>query len=114
NNVIAWDPATNTWNDLPNMVRARDLLAGATAGMTEPGSFYAVAGNSGVGTPSNDNQQYTETPCATPTPTPTATQSPPSTPTATPTATVTPTGTPGRPTPTSRPRPTPHPRPTPP
>src|SRR5215471_497179 len=100
NSVIAWDPATNPWNDLPNMVQARDLLAGATAGMTEPGSFYAVAGDSGVGTPSNDNQQYTETPCATPTPTPTATPSPTSTPTATPTATVTPTGTPGRPTPT--------------
>ena len=112
NNVIAWDPATNTWNDLPNMVQARDLLAGATAGMTEPGSFYAVAGNSGVGTPSNDNQQYTETPCATPTPTPTATPSPTSTPTATPTATVTPTGTPGRPTPTPRHRPTPRRRPT--
>ena len=108
NNVIAWDPATNTWNDLPNMVQARDLLAGATAGMTEPGSFYAVAGNSGVGTPSNDNQQYTETPCATSTPTPTATPSP----TSTPTATVTPTGTPGRPTPTPRHRPTPRRRPT--
>jgi N-acetylneuraminic acid mutarotase len=95
NSVIAWDPTTNTWSDLPNMVQARDLLAGATAGMTEPGSFYAVAGNSGPGTPTNDNQQYTETPCATPTPTPTPT----------------PTSTP-RITPTPRPRPTPHPRPT--
>src|SRR5215471_1966902 len=73
NSVIAWDPATNTWNDLPNMVQARDLLAGATAGMTEPGSFYAVAGNSAPGTPTNDNQQFTETLCGTPTPTPTAT-----------------------------------------
>jgi N-acetylneuraminic acid mutarotase len=87
NSVIAWDPATNTWNNLPNMVQARDYLAGATAGMTKPGAFYAVAGNSGPGTPTNDNQQYTETPCATPTPTPT--------PTATPTATPTPTPTPG-------------------
>jgi N-acetylneuraminic acid mutarotase len=58
NSVIAWDPATNTWSDLPNMVQARDLLAGATAGQ----SFYAVAGNSGPGTPTNDNQQYTELP----------------------------------------------------
>lgn len=55
--AIAWDPATNTWNDLPNMVQARDYVAGATAGQ----SFYAVAGNSSPGTPTNDNQQYTET-----------------------------------------------------
>ena len=66
--VIAWDPATNTWNNLPNMVQARDYLEGATAGQ----SFYAVAGNSAPGTPTNDNQQYTET-CTTTTPTPTAT-----------------------------------------
>ena len=65
--AIAWDPATNTWSNLPNMVQARDYLGGATAGQ----SFCAVAGNSGPGTPTNDNQQYTETPCATPTPTPT-------------------------------------------
>jgi hypothetical protein len=51
------------------MVQARDYLAGATAGQ----SFYVVAGNSAPGTPTNDNQQYTETPCATPTPTPTVT-----------------------------------------
>ncbi len=68
NSAIAWDPTTNTWNNLPNMVQTRDYLAGATAGQ----SFYAVAGNSAPGTPTNDNQQYTET-CATPTPTPTAT-----------------------------------------
>jgi N-acetylneuraminic acid mutarotase len=68
--VIAWDPATNTWSNLANMVQARDYLAGATAGQ----SFYAVAGNSAPGTPTGDNQQYTEIPCgATPTPTPTAT-----------------------------------------
>ena len=106
NSVIAWDSATNTWNDLPNMVQARDLLAGATAGQ----SFYAVAGNSGVGTPTNDNQQYTETGCTTPTPTPTVT--PTATPTASATATPTPTSTP-RVTPTPRPEPTPRPRPTP-
>src|SRR5262249_2398108 len=100
NSVIAWDPATNTWSNLLNMVQARDLLAGATGGMTELGSFYAIAGDSGVGTPSNDNQQYTETPCATPTPTPTAT------PTPTPRLTPTP-----HPRPTPRTRPTPHPRP---
>jgi cell division septation protein DedD len=65
--AIAWDPATNTWNNLPNMVQARDNLEGATAGQ----SFYAVAGDSAPGNPTNDNQQYTETLCATPTPTPT-------------------------------------------
>jgi N-acetylneuraminic acid mutarotase len=123
NSVIAWDPATNTWSDLPNMIQARDYLQGATAGQ----SFYAVAGEAGIGIPTNDNQQYTETPCGTPTPT--ATASPTLTPTATATATVTPsataistptatstptltpTGTP-RPTPTPRPSPSSRPRPT--
>ena len=66
--VIAWDPATNTWNNLPNMVQPRDNLGAATAGQ----SFYAVAGNSAPGTPTNDNQPYTET-CTTSTPTPTET-----------------------------------------
>jgi len=114
NSVIAWDPATNTWNDLPNMIQVRDYLEGATAGQ----SFYAVAGNSGIGIPTNDNQQYTETGCATPTPTPTATTT--ATPTVTPTSTATPTATPTpttsatpnpRPSPTPRLRPTPPPRP---
>jgi N-acetylneuraminic acid mutarotase len=91
NSVIAWDPASNTWSNLPNMVQARDYLGGATAGQ----SFYAVAGNSAPGTPTNDNQQYTET-CATqtPTPTPGATLTPTATPTATQTATATATATP--------------------
>jgi len=84
--VIAWDPATNTWNTLPNMIQARDNLEGATAGQ----SFYAVAGDSAPGTPTNDNQQYTET-CTTSTPTPTPTGTP--TPTTTPTVSPTPTPT---------------------
>jgi N-acetylneuraminic acid mutarotase len=128
NSVIAWDPATNTWNNLPNMVQARDNLEGATAGQ----SFYAVAGDFGPGNPTNDNQQYTEvcptttpTPTATPTatpiatatftPTPTATFTPTTTATATvtPTPTATPTLTP-RPSPTPRVAPTRRPRPTPP
>jgi hypothetical protein len=66
--AIAWDPVTNTWSELPNMVQARDYLGGATAGQ----SFYAVAGNSSPGTPTNDNQQYTEISCGTPTATPSA------------------------------------------
>src|SRR6266404_3225042 len=113
NSAIAWDPATNTWSNLPNMVQARQYLGagGATAGE----SFYAVAGDSGPGTPTNDNQQYTETGCATPTPTstPTATATATATPTSTrtPTPTPTPSATP-RATPTPRPRPTPAPRPT--
>jgi len=72
NSVIAWDPATNTRNNLANMVQARDNLEGATAGQ----SFYAVAGDFGPGNPTNDNQQYTETSCGTPTPTPTPTVPP--------------------------------------
>src|SRR5438093_3458173 len=88
--AIAWDPATNTWTNLANMVQARDFLAGATAGQ----SFYAVAGTSGPGTPTNDNQQYTEVPCGTPSPTPTATPTVTATTTATATATFTPTPTP--------------------
>src|SRR5881396_893531 len=122
NSVIAWDPAINTWNNLPNMVQARDNLEGATAGQ----SFYAVAGDFGPGLPTNDNQQYTETSCGTPTPTPTATPtstlplSPTPTatftPTPTPTATVTPTATaaPTAPTtPTATPTATPAATPTP-
>ncbi len=105
NSVIAWDPASNTWDNLPNMVQPRDYLEGATAGQ----SFYAIAGNSGVGTPTNDNQQYTEIGCATPTPTPTVTPTATPTPTATVTATATVTP---RPIPTPRQRPTPLPRPT--
>jgi N-acetylneuraminic acid mutarotase len=118
NSAIAWDPATNTWTDLASMTQARDYLAGATGGQ----SFYAVAGNSAPGTPTDDNQQYTEIPCGTPTPTPTATPTATSTPplsptptatfTPTPTSTSTPTSTP-RVTPTPRVAPTPRPRPSP-
>ena len=50
--AIAWDPASNSWSNLTNMVQARDYLGGATAGQ----SFYAVAGNSAPGTPTNGNQ----------------------------------------------------------
>ena len=102
--TIAWDPATNTWSDLPSMVQARDYLAGAVAGQ----SFYAVAGSSAPGTGTTDNQQYIETPCGTPTPTPTQTPTPTAASTATPTATATAIP---RIIPTPRPRPTPAPRP---
>src|SRR5437867_5919495 len=64
NSAIAWDPATNTWTDLPNMVQARDYLGGATAGQ----SFHVLGG-------SIDNEQFIQEVCAAPsvTPTPTAT-----------------------------------------
>ena len=81
NSVIVWEPATNTWSELPNMIQARDNLEGATAGQ----SFYAVAGDFAPGSPTNDNQEYTETPCGTPTPPPTPTPSIEDTPTPTPT-----------------------------
>jgi N-acetylneuraminic acid mutarotase len=64
NSVIAWDPSSNSWSDLTTLIQARDYLAGTTAGQ----SFYAVAGNSAPGTPTNDTQRYTEPPCISPTP----------------------------------------------
>jgi N-acetylneuraminic acid mutarotase len=107
NSVIAWDPVTNTWNNLPSMIQARDNLQGATAGQ----SFYAVGGDFGPGNPTNDNQQYTEV-CATSTPTPTPTATPTLTPTLTPTPTATATAT-STSTPTATPTPTPTHTPTP-
>lgn len=109
NSAVAWDPVNNTWNDIANMVQARDYVAGATAGQ----SFYAVAGASAPGAGTDDNQQFTEIPCGSPPPTPTASATstiPPST--ATPTGTVPPPPTPSPrvpPTPRPRPNPAPHP-----
>src|SRR5207302_4912908 len=89
NSAIAWDPTTNTWISLPDMLEANDQLVGATVGQ----AFHVLGG-------SIDNEQFIQEVCAAPsvTPTPTAT--------ATPTATPTP-----RPTLAPRPRPTPPPRP---
>src|SRR5207247_1129509 len=42
-NVIAWDPGTNTWLPLPDLVQPRDFLGGATVG----GAFYTVGGGQG-------------------------------------------------------------------
>ena len=138
--AIAWKPATNTWNNLPNMVQARDYLGRRNRKPILLRRRRPFA----PGTPTNDNQQYTETcttttatptstPTGTPTPTssatptgtatatatPTVTATPTPTPTAavTPSATATPTATPTstpRPSPTPRVAPTPRPRPTPP
>jgi N-acetylneuraminic acid mutarotase len=108
NSAIAWDPATNTWSDLATMTQPRDYLAGAPAGE----SFYAIAGNSAPGTPTSNNQQYTETSCGTPSPTAAPTSTPTLTATATASAMATPTITPGL-TPTPRPAPTPRRRPSP-
>ena len=73
--AIAWDPATNTWTALPDMLAARDYLGGATAGA----AFYAVGGDSGPGQPTTDTQQYAAGTCAGPTPSPSATSTPPAT-----------------------------------
>ena len=105
--AISWDPVSNTWSNLPNMLLERSRMNGAVLG----GSFYAVAGRSltssdFVGT--NENQNLS---CpAAPTPSPTATVSPTATPvpTATPSATATPTATATASlTPTPTPTPTP-------
>src|SRR5204862_3854719 len=95
NTVISWNPVSNTWSTLPNMLGERARMTGSVLGS----SFYVIGGRSiassgFVGT--NDNQKLT---CGGGTPTPTATGTPPSpTPTATftptPTATATSTGTP--------------------
>ncbi len=58
NTAISWDPGTNTWLSLPNMLGERARMTGAILG----GSFYVIGGRSiassgFVGT--NDNQKYT-------------------------------------------------------
>ena len=60
-NVVAWDPAGNTWATLPDMLQARDYMGGASTGS----AMYVVGGWSSPGTPSADNQRYVEGSCAT-------------------------------------------------
>jgi N-acetylneuraminic acid mutarotase len=59
--AIAWDPATNAWLGLPDMLQARSRTRGAAVGP----AFYDVGGrDSGggfVGT--RDNQRYLNVPC---------------------------------------------------
>ena len=100
--AISWDPGTNTWSTLPNMLGERARMTGAILN----GCFHVVGGRSiassaFVGT--NDNQKLccalgtptpSPTPCPLCTPTPSPTVSPSPTPTPTPTPTPSPTGTP--------------------
>jgi uncharacterized delta-60 repeat protein len=109
NSVISWNPASNTWSTLPNLLGGRANMDCAVLN----GSLYVVGGSSSGGFSTNDNQKLTCAPGLTPTPsptpitpTPTPTLTPPSTPTPTPSATLTPTATP-TPTPTASPMPTP-------
>jgi hypothetical protein len=123
NTVLLWNPASNTWSTLPDMLGGRSNMGGAVLS----GSFYVVGGSSTVSAGgTNDNQKLTcpasttptPTPTFTPTPTPTLTltptptPTPPFTPTPTPTATLSPPPT-ATPTPTATSTPTPTPSPTP-
>jgi len=55
NTAVKWDPATNTWSDLPNMSQARARMTGAVLN----GSFYVVGGRSSAGgfAGTTDNQK---------------------------------------------------------
>ena len=91
NITLIYDPCDNTWSNGPNMNVSRGVLYGTTVGdnrIVAPGG----ANDNFIGL--NDNEQLTNTPCATPTPTPTITPTatPTVTSTATPTATATPDG----------------------
>ena len=100
--VISWNPASNTWSNLPSMLGAR---AAASGGVLN-GIFYAVGGRFDPFLPNGDQKLTctlgpsptptatvppSPTPPGTPTPTPTASPTPPSTPTVTPTPPATPT-----------------------
>jgi N-acetylneuraminic acid mutarotase len=50
--LIAWDPASNTWSTLPNMLQPRAGMDGAVLN----GSFYVIGGGSDSGE-TQDNQQ---------------------------------------------------------
>src|SRR5437588_591378 len=62
NSAIAWDPATNAWTSLPDILQVNDQLVGATVGQ----AFHVLGG-------SIDNEQFIQEVCApSVTPTPTA------------------------------------------
>ena len=89
--ATAWNPATDNWAALPPLAQARDLTAGAALGS----DFYVVGGDDALQQPTNSNERYSITPCATATvtvtPDVTATASRTASPTLT--GTVTPTRT---------------------
>ena len=77
--VIVWDPTSNIWSDLPNMLGERLNMRGGVLN----GSLYMVGGSS-TSSATNDNQKLTCVPGPSPSPSQSAT-SPPSTPTPSPT-----------------------------
>jgi hypothetical protein len=59
--VIAWDPAGNTWQDLPDMPVYRELAAGASLGA----AFYAIGGlDTGGVLPQDSVERLSADPCA--------------------------------------------------
>ena len=55
--VTNWDPAVNSWSDLPSLPQARSRMTGAILG----GSFYVIGGRGPAGgfAGTNDNQKLT-------------------------------------------------------
>jgi hypothetical protein len=64
--VIAWNPANNSWQPLPDVPQPRYFAAGGTIGQ----AFYAVGGQDDASQRSNFTRRYLEVPCTTFTPTP--------------------------------------------
>ncbi len=77
--ALTWDPATNTWTNLPTLNRGRLIVAGAALS----DGFYTTGGYDENAALTTDNQRYSEIPCGA---TPTITSTPPPS-TATPSAT---------------------------
>ena len=55
NTAIKWDPVTNTWSNLPNMLQARARMTGSVLN----GAFHVIGGRSSAGgfAGTNDNQR---------------------------------------------------------
>ena len=70
--AVFWNPTSNTWSTLPNMLAQRANMGGAALN----GSFYVVGGRSLGSTSTNNNQKLTCPPVPTPTPSPTPTPTP--------------------------------------
>ncbi len=89
NNVVssavdAWDPLTDQWTALPNMLLARRYVGGAAVG----GALYALGGFDSNTQATNDNQRYGAD-CSQPVPTASPSPSATATRTATPPPSVT-------------------------
>jgi hypothetical protein len=55
NTVVEWNPATNTWSSLPNMLQSRSRMTGSVLN----GAFYVIGGRGPAGgfAGTNDNQK---------------------------------------------------------